>query len=214
MQLLRLRLLSVVLWAGASPWLWAQTVVEEKGNIIFTAADGSHKPLTDSGHDSVPVLSPDGKFVAFVRGTPDALVATGSGDVEATELWIVGSDGHKPAMLLRGHTATDMRKVIGGILGAQFSPDGRWLYFISAAWATSGAVHVIDLATRKERFFSDGSGLETVPNGDYKGCLLIQKHKYFIGGGAYDWYWLVKPDGKEVGPVGESTENFRSTFVK
>ena len=77
--------------------------------------------------------------------------------------------------------------LIGGIAGAQFSPDGRRLYFVSSAWATSGAVHVIDLATRKERFFTDGSSLVIVPNGDYRGCLLIQKHKYFIGGGAYDW---------------------------
>jgi hypothetical protein len=37
-------------------------------------------------------------------------------------------------------------------------------------------VHILDLATKKERFFTDGSGLEIVPNGDYKGCLLIQKH--------------------------------------
>jgi hypothetical protein len=56
-------------------------------------------------------------------------------------------------------------------------------------------VHILDLATKKERFFTDGSGLE-------------------IGGGAYDWFWLVKPDGKEVGPVGETTDNFHSTFVK
>jgi len=104
--------------------------------------------------------------------------------------------------------------LIGGIAGAQFSPDGRRLYFVSSAWATSGAVHVIDLATRKERFFTDGSSLEIVPNGEYRGCLLIQKHKYFIGGGADDGFWLVKPDGKEVGPVGEDTENFRSTFLK
>ncbi|MEI9898527.1 MAG: hypothetical protein WDN28_32900 [Chthoniobacter sp.] len=196
------------------PYFRAKGVAVEKGNIVCTDHDGVRRQLTDSGRDSAPVLSPDGRLIAFVRGTPDKIVATGSGDVEATELWIVGSHDGKPVMVVHGRESKDMQQVIGGILGAQFSPDGHRVYFLSAAWATSGAVHVIDLATHKERFFTDGSGLEIVPNGDYQGCLLIQKHRYFIGGGTYDWFWLIKPDGKEVGPVGEDTENFRSTFVK
>ncbi|HEY3898045.1 MAG TPA: hypothetical protein VGM54_05490 [Chthoniobacter sp.] len=214
MKKLRCALLCATLLAASSGAVHAQTVTEEKGNIVFTSADGLQKQLTDSGHDSAPALSPDGKRVVFVRDTPDKIVATGSGDVSATELWIVGSDGKKPTMLIQGRDSQDAKQVIGGIAGAQFSPDGRHVYFVSASTATSGAVHVLDLATKKEWFFTDGSGLEVVPNGDYKGYLLVQKHKYLIGGGAYDWFWLLKPDGKEVGPVGENTENFHSTFVK
>lgn len=214
MNFLRVGLHIMASLAAFSFPLHAQSVAEEKGNIVLTGADGARKQLTDGGQDSAPVLAPNGKQVAFIRATPGKIISTGSGDNEATELWIIGSDGSKPTMLIRGRDSQDMKQVIAGIGGADFSPDGKLLYFVCSAWATSGAVHVIDLATQKERFFTDGSSLEAVPNGEYKGCLLIQKHKYFLGGGSYDWYWLIKPDGTEVGPVGEDTDNFRSTFVK
>ncbi|HSI15570.1 MAG TPA: hypothetical protein VK961_26225 [Chthoniobacter sp.] len=214
MNFLRVCLVITASLLASSLSLRAQSVLEENGNIFFTGADGARKQLSDGGRDSAPVLAPDGKQVAFIRGTPGKVIPTGSGDSEATELWMIGIDGSKPTMLLRGRESQDMKQVVAGIAGAEFSPDGKLLYFVCSAWATSGAVHVIDLATHKDRFFTDGSSLEAVPNGDYKGCLLIQKHKYFIGGGSYDWYWLLKPDGSEVGPVGEDTDNFRSTYVK
>ena len=28
---------------------------------------------------------------------------------------------------------------------------------------------------------------------------------YFIGGGSYDWYWLLTPEGKEIGPLGDES---------
>ncbi|MEY4590739.1 MAG: hypothetical protein RL497_2815, partial [Pseudomonadota bacterium] len=36
----------------------------------------------------------------------------------------------------------------------------------------------------------------------YKGYLVVQKHKYFLSGGSYDFYWLVSAEGKEVAAVG------------
>jgi hypothetical protein len=54
--------------------------------------------------------------------------------------------------------------------------------------------------------------LKVVPSGEYKDCLLVQQHRYFVGSGSYDWYWLLRPDGKEVGPVGEDTSNFEATY--
>jgi hypothetical protein len=96
----------------------------------------------------------------------------------------------------------------------QFSSDGRKLFFETSAWATSDAIHMVDLETRKEQFVTDGNALQVVPSGEYKDHLLVTKHKYFIGGGSYDWVWLVTPDGKEVGPVGENAKNFKETYLE
>jgi len=77
-----------------------QSVIEEKGNISSRCRWTAQ---AIAGYAMTPRrCSRRRKFVAFVRGTPDSLIATGSGDVEATELWLVGADGRKLIMLVRG----------------------------------------------------------------------------------------------------------------
>ena len=48
----------------------------------------------------------------------------------------------------------------------------------------------------------------------------LQEQRWFagahanVGGGSYDWYYLLRPNGKEVGVVGEDPETFRATYIK
>ncbi|MDI1480215.1 hypothetical protein QHF84_26585 [Polyangium sp. y55x31] len=53
-------------------------VEAHEGNIHFCAQDGSARKLTDSGKDTSPMLSPDGKRIVFVR-------AEGIGPVEGDD---------------------------------------------------------------------------------------------------------------------------------
>jgi hypothetical protein len=166
-------------------------------------------------------LSPDGRFVVSVRPTPGKMVSTALGDMEATELWISRVDGSEAKMLVRGASADSPKKTIAGISVPQFSPDGRRIYFLSIAWITSGAVHVIDLKSSKERFLCDGSSLEVIPRGKYAGHLIVNQHRYFMGGGTYNWFWLLTPEGKEVAPIAPddgkgseySLESFREIYI-
>lgn len=191
----------------------AEPAVEPKdGNIFLRSGDAGAKQLTQSGRDSAPVLSPDGRWIVFVRAVPGKTIATGSGDVDAAELWQVRADGKEPTLLVAPHAAEDMRNVIASFQDVRFSSDGRHVFFVTPAYATSGAVHAVDTTNCKQRFVMAGSGLEVVPSGEYKDCLLVGQHRYFIGGGSYDWIWLFRPDGKEIGPVGESAENFKDTY--
>lgn len=191
---------------------FAQSVAVRDGNIQFTDKEGKTVALTSSGRDSNPVLAPDGKWIAFVRKVDGKKIATGSDEVEPAELWQVRVDGKEPSLLVRCREADKMESVIAGFDNLQFSTNGKLLYFVTPAWATSGAVHVVDTTNRKERYLFPGGDLKVVPSGEYKDCLLVQQHRYFIGGGTYDWYWLLRPDGKEVGPVGEDTSNFEASY--
>jgi len=207
------RLLLILCCAFAVPAL-AQTVSVKDGNIQFADNSGQTTALTSGGRDSGPVLAPDGKWVAFVRKVDGKKIATGSDEVDPTELWQVRTDGKEATSLVKCRASEKPESVIAAFENLQFSTSGKLLYFVTSAWATSGAVHVVDTTNRKERYLFPGNGLKAVASGEYKDCLLVQQHRYFIGGGSYDWFWLLRLDGKEVGPVGEDIENFEATYGK
>ena len=82
------------------------------------------------------------------------------------------------------------------------------VYFLSAAWAVSNAVHLLDLASNKQRFITDGNSLELVPVGKYRGYLIVSQHRYHKNGGSYDDFWLVSPKGKTIASLGENRRLF------
>lgn len=190
------------------------SVVEEKGRVVLVEANGKKRPLTSSGQDVQPNLSPDGKAVVFVRKVSGKTLDSPVGEVEANELWWVDTAGGKPRRLVASAANDDPKKFLGELQTPQFSPDGKTVFFMSAAWATSGAVHKVDVATGKEQFVTPGNSLEVILRGEHQGKLIVQLHKYFLGGGSYDWFWLLEPDGKEVGPIGDDVSGFREMYLQ
>ncbi|MCP3060128.1 hypothetical protein LXT21_15195 [Myxococcus sp. K38C18041901] len=188
------------------------SVVEEKGKIVLVEANGKRRSLTSSGQDSQPSLSPDGRAVVFVRNASGKKVESATGEVEANEVWWVDTSGGKPRRLVASTASDDPKASLGALEAPQFSPDGKTVFLLSAAWVTSGAVHKVDVATGKEQFVSPGNTLEVIPRGEHHGKLIVQLHKYFLGGGSYDWFWLLEPDGKPVGPIGDDVSRFRELY--
>jgi hypothetical protein len=84
-----------------------------------------------------------------------------------------------------------------------FSLDGGYVYVSAAAWATSSAVHQVDVATGKQRFVIDGSAIAIIRTGKYRGYLLVRRHMYHPAPefGSYDPVYVVRPDAKESFPV-------------
>ena len=208
MKAAALHCLALFIGAGLTS---GQTVTSENGNVHFTAADGTSKQVTATGHDSAPLLSPDYKSIVFVRAVTGEPIATGSDRVEPTELWQVSVIGKEAKKLLGCRRSGEPKQVVAAFHDLQFSTDGKTVFFVTPAWATSGAVHAIDRATGKERFVCAGDNLEVIRSGDYRDCLLLQQHRYFVGGSSYDWFWVFRPNGVEVGPVGEDPKDFKDS---
>jgi dipeptidyl aminopeptidase/acylaminoacyl peptidase len=200
------RLACAALLLAAAP-ASAQTVAADHGGIVLSRPGAAPVQLTAGGTDRDPVLSPDGRRVAFVRGGgPD-----GRGP---SELWTVDARGGGERRLLAERPSDEPPENLTAFASPAFAPDGRDVYVLATAWATSGAVHAVDLATGRVRYVCPGNSLEVVPRGEYAGHLVVTQHRYFVGGGSYDWYWLVTPEGGEVGPLGESAELFRESWME
>ncbi|HSU17931.1 hypothetical protein [Longimicrobium sp.] len=192
----------------------AQRVVVTHGDVWFEPGHGrAARRLTTDGRTLQAALSPDARLVAYVRSTPGLPVETGSGTQEATELWTVAADGTRRTMRVRGHGARPVERIVAAMQDPQFSPGGRRIYFASAAWAVSAAVHVFDLDAGRERFVAPGWLAEVVQKGRYAGNLLVGQHRYFLAGGSYDWLYLLTPSGREIGPVQADAVPYDSTLA-
>jgi dipeptidyl aminopeptidase/acylaminoacyl peptidase len=91
-----------------------------------------------------PAISPDGSRVAYIVTHNDR-----AGDAAKSAVWIVGWDGSDRRALTEGESATD----------PQWSPDGRFLSFLSARPADSPAqVWLLDLHGGEARQITHNAG--------------------------------------------------------
>lgn len=211
----------------------SKRVFSDNGNIFFSPGGDEKIQLTKYGKDSAPVLSPDGKKVAFLRkskkeaylsvGAPEDYLQSGPDAILADQLWIIDVDGSNEMMLVedknpdvtQGYDKWKGQDVIAHIDSdsIKFSPDSKRVYFITSAWVTSGAVHGVNVDGTNEKFITGGSTLDVIYKGQYKGNLITNIHKYFLTGGSYDWWWVVTPDGEEVGPLGDDLDTVDWDFL-
>lgn len=103
-----------------------------------------------------PRLSPDGELVAYGVSTPDA-----AGKTYSSAIWIVPFGGGEPRRLTSG-TGRDR--------GASWSPDGRWLAFLSDRDGDRGQVFVLPVGGGEAQRLTAGlKGIQDVawsPNSD------------------------------------------------
>ena len=193
----------------------AASVREQAGNIFYVGDDGVSRQLTSLHIDSNPLLSPDGQKVVFYRAKQEKINDDRGWGDKATEheLWLSDVSGNEAHRILDARPDDDPKKNLTYFNSAKFSADSKLLYFLTEAWATSNALHVLDMATGNEHFITDADDVLVIDKGKYANHLVVLKHKYFDQGGSYDYYWLITSAGKEIRKAGEGKEQ-AERFIK
>ncbi|MEI8011906.1 MAG: hypothetical protein WCI27_05415 [Candidatus Omnitrophota bacterium] len=207
----------------------AASVKAIKGNIFYTDNVGKILQLTSSGRDQQPVIQPKNEWIYFVRSfdgkfkgekyCPPKGKKVKPG-VLKEELWRVKKDGTSSKMLYRaknvGVDGPDENYSIASISNIQFAPDGDKVYVETSDSATSSGVHVMNPEGGVAHFLGGGNQTKIILSSSeksYRGCIVTSQHHYFLGGGAYDWYYLFTPDmKKKIGVLGEDLEGFTKMY--
>jgi hypothetical protein len=167
------------------------------GDVIIVDNDGHRRALTSNHNCEQPVLSPDSRLVAYVCMNLSAGIST---------LWLGSEDGKPIRPLLASSPSNTPENNLTEFNNLVFSPDSQQLYLLTEAWATSNALHRIDLTTGKQVFVTDANSVEVVSKGKYAGYLIVQKHQYLKQGGSSEYYWLISRQGKLIKNFGEHKE--------
>ena len=192
---------------------FGQTVSIKDGNVFYNAKDHRTIQITSSGLDSDPSLSVNTKRIIFVRRTPEAKIATGAGLLDTNELWVAdttaGGDTHR---ILAGHQekVDSDRLSLAGFSSPKFSTDARRVYFLAQIAATSEHLFMLDLRSQQVHFICRALAVEVLHSGKYAGFLIVLKDIPRVMPGHVCRYWLLNPDGKDVGEIGEKESDVRA----
>lgn len=199
----------MLLFSAAWPMaVHSRQVSVQGGDIVLVDAVGTSRRLTSVGRDGEPDLSLDQQWVVFVRGVAGPRISGPMGDdVEPNEIWIIGVDGQGARRLVRSEGCEERGGCpLSGLTRPQFAADGNGIFFEAKCVVVTGCMYHFDLRSGVRTDIGAGSFLHVIREGPLRGNLLVVRHKYFLCGGSYDWWWVVKPDGSEVGAVGEAKE--------
>jgi hypothetical protein len=181
----------------------------ENGNIFFQGPDSPEIKVTDLGMDRDAQLSPDGRRIVFIR-------AHGSGTEDDDELILAQVDGRQVTVssILRG--PAKFQSVSSKLKrNPQWAPDGRLIFFLVHFGDTSFGLVKLDMESKKLTSISDAIHYYVVPRGKYAGNIVAHKRKHTLVFPWY-WYWLLDTDGREIGPIGDSSnlDEFEDRYVR
>jgi hypothetical protein len=85
----------------------------------------------------------------------------------------------------------------------RLSPDNRFVYFSIPLSATEGGLIQLDINTKQTLLLTSALTYRVIGTGPFEGDLVVQVKKP-LDDGFSRYYWLISPEGRELGLVGES----------
>ena len=185
----------------------AERVITENGRIVFQDSSGKKTALTQTGLDSDPWLSPDGRTVVFIRQSAEDL---------RTSVYEIDMRTRTPKLLYAGPARYRGRESL--YFGRpQLNESHDKLFLISNEYATSGALIFIRLATGQATWISDevvGYDVIQCPK-KYRGDLIaLKRHQEDILGRPYFLYYLYSAAGEELGLAGDGELDAELDFLR
>jgi TonB family protein len=186
----------------------ADRVRAEDGRIVFEDSSGQKTALTQTGIDSDPWLSPDGRTVVFLRHSAE--------DMFRNSVYEIDMRTRIPKLMYAGPAKYQGRE--GSYFGEpELDGSHDKLLLISKEYATSGALISIQLANGQATLVSDevvGYDVIECPK-KYRGDLIaLKRHEEDILGRPYFLYYLYSAVGQELGLAGDGELDADLDFLR
>lgn len=138
------------------------------------------------------------------------------------DIWIQ-RDGNAPEPLVERARAKVIADPLGapfneaGIYACIFAPDARSIYFIADKYGTSRGVFAVSLKSKVVTMLDAGNAffvIQECREPDLIGSIGVYRHDYRspVTGFAHDWWVLIRPDGRQIGPIGQDENLDRFMF--
>lgn len=174
----------------------ADRVSAKDGRIVLQTSSGQKSVLTQTGLDSEPWISSDGKTVVFIRHSAN--------DMFRTSVYKLEIRTRTTKLLYSGPARYEGRES-SYFANPKLNESQDTLFLVAKEYATSGALLCIHLESNQVKFISDEVvGYDVMPcPKEYKGDLLVLKrHEADILGRPFFLYYRYSQAGEDLGLVG------------
>ncbi len=204
----------------------AVDVFTKNRDIFVRTKDGRTIQITHKKMDADPILSPNRKLIAFIRETEQKYPSTFEAhdnlgtefeqESNLSQIWLYDIEKQTEKLLVDYKIGEKLKpeEQLVEFDELQISSDGKYLYFLTEAWAISNALHRYRFDTNTVEYFTDAisyflfdaNACENAAERDsvkqFQDYVIALQHRYYaLFGGSYEQWNIFSPDKKYIGPT-------------